>query len=51
MRGPVFRNLCQLCVYRTHPVMLTGYCLPRFTCDRCGRLDDCAMVRECEEVR
>lgn len=40
---------CQSCVWQTreteNPTMLTGYCVRGVTCSRCGRLDDCAMVK------
>jgi hypothetical protein len=41
-----FSSYCQLCVFATHPRMMTGYYLADHTCDRCGRRRDCAMVRD-----
>lgn len=38
-------SICQSCVYRTHPVMLTGYCLKGLRCDLCGNVADLAMVK------
>lgn len=41
--------MCQLCVWKEHPNMLTGYCLREHTCRRCGRVTDCALVKPKEE--
>lgn len=37
-------SYCQACVFQTHPVMLSTYCLRSHPCDRCGRRADCALV-------
>lgn len=37
-------SLCQRCVWALHPLMLTTYCLRNFSCDRCHRTSDLAMV-------
>ena len=39
-------SVCQNCVYKTHPVMLSTYALRGFPCDACGNVTDLAMVIE-----
>jgi len=46
-----FANYCMPCIQATHPALMTGYCLPRCRCDRCGRTSDLAMVRLPEDPR
>lgn len=50
----VYQSLCQSCVYATHPVMLTGYCILASEggfCDRCGRSSDLAITKKREEEK
>jgi NMD protein affecting ribosome stability and mRNA decay len=42
----VFRSLCMECVWKTQPIMLTGYCLTGLRCDGCGKVTDLALTKE-----
>lgn len=39
-----YATICRLCMYDTHPLMLTTYCIPG-PCDRCGRVADLAITK------
>lgn len=44
MSTPFSASFCQACVFATHPVMLSTYCLHAHPCDRCEQRADCALV-------
>ena len=38
-------SICQLCVYRYHPIMMSSYCIKEVQCPLCGRVSDLALIR------
>lgn len=40
-----YATICQSCVYKIHPLMLTTYSIKGY-CDRCGQLDYLAIVKK-----
>ena len=54
-KGEQAMMLCKNCVYETHPVMLTTYCIPadpEVPCPRCGSVTDLAITTQrLEEVK
>ncbi len=46
---PIYQSLCMNCVWRTHPLMLTGYCIKDsegLRCDGCGYVGDLAITKQ-----
>jgi hypothetical protein len=46
----VYVSYCSSCIFKSHPLMLTTYCLRGLRCDGCGRVSDLAMVKLNKEI-
>lgn len=45
LKPAIYKSICQTCVYRTHPTMISGYSVTSCKCDNCGRNSDLALVQ------